>query len=173
MKIRSLLLLFLCQYVCAEPQTLHEELLQIAQQADRVELTWRPEMNVEAVGLVSLKKVYVGSAIAELVSHIEFIADQPREPDPEPDPPVDPDAIIIEAPNCRCDGSHLLRFSLPGQVTIDVSFHHGTHLRSKLLYHGRDAYLTEASQHWLQSQADWEADMSKIEVLKREKEQTN
>lgn len=159
-------LLLICPLACAA--TLHEQLLEVAKKSDRVELTWRPELGVEVAGIVALKRVYAGPAIDDLMAHIEFIDDHPK----EAAPPAEPGAIIVAIPNCCCTGSHLLRFIAHDQPISEVSFHHGTHLRSKLLNRGRDSVLTDSSQKWLQVQADWDADLVRIDEFASQRRST-
>ena len=149
----------------ANAATLNEELRAIAVGADRVELTWRQELGVGAFGIGPLKKVYSGPEIGVLLSRVAFVDDLPR----EAEPPLPPGTIVAPLGNCLCAGSHLLRFWSGNRVLAEVSFHHGTHLRSKRLNGGRDAVLTDDAQKWLQAESDWSADARRIEEYEHHK----
>ncbi|WP_145928511.1 hypothetical protein OH491_24500 [Termitidicoccus mucosus] len=158
-------LFFLLLSGVASATTLNDQFRAIADGADRVELTWRPELGVESAGIVPLKKVYTGTAIQTLLSKITFEDDLPK----KPLPPLHPGTVTIPRGNCGCSGSHLLRFWAKERMFAEISFHHGTHFRSKELNRGSDATLTDESQQWLQSEADWSADLAKIEEIKNKK----
>jgi hypothetical protein len=162
--MKTLLFLLICGVASGE--TLNQQLRAIARGADRVELTWRPEISVELAGLTRVKKVYTGDAIGILLSRLAFAADVPKAKKEEPPPPG---TISIRIPNCYCDGTHLLRFFSHDRLIAEVAYLHGINLRAGTLDGGADAELTEESQKWLQAEADWKRDVEKIEELQRKK----
>jgi hypothetical protein len=139
-----------------------DDLMQLANRADSLEISWKPEHEVELVGIARQKLNIKGAAqVAAFLSHLKFEEDLPRE-----EIPVEEGVVTIPRTSCSCTGSHVIVLMHGDQVTAEFTYHHSTHIRSKTLNGGMDARFVPASRDWLKSQIDWDHDLAIIKRLR-------
>jgi hypothetical protein len=155
-------LLYLAIVCSAIGAPIRDQFRAVVVASDRIVVSWHPSVRVETLGISRVKKIYQPLEFPELLAHVDF-----KEQAPPVTEIIDGEVITIPVVNCGCVGSHFITFWKDDEVIAQMTFHHGTHIRSKLLSAGKDAVLTPAAQEWFAAQIGWNADVQKIESAQK------